>query len=111
MFGAGGKTGRYLTERQKEILQFIADYRDRFYLQLLEQIDDQHGAQLRSEAERLRQPFGGVGKSAVGPGIKAGGPNYIAPLMKFKRCRHLTVEDSPRHGTPRRAAWRGRWVA
>ena len=31
----------------------------------------------------LRQPFGGMGKSAVGPGIKAGGPNYVAPLMKF----------------------------
>jgi len=31
----------------------------------------------------LRQPFGGMGKSAVGPGIKAGGPNYVAPLMTF----------------------------
>ena len=31
----------------------------------------------------LRQPFGGMGKSAVGPGIKAGGPNYVAPLMQF----------------------------
>ena len=31
----------------------------------------------------LRQPFGGMGKSAVGPGIKAGGPNYVAPLMDF----------------------------
>ena len=30
-----------------------------------------------------RQPFGGMGKSAVGPGIKAGGPNYVAPLMQF----------------------------
>jgi RHH-type proline utilization regulon transcriptional repressor/proline dehydrogenase/delta 1-pyrroline-5-carboxylate dehydrogenase len=29
----------------------------------------------------LRQPFGGMGKSAVGPGIKAGGPNYVVPLM------------------------------
>jgi RHH-type proline utilization regulon transcriptional repressor/proline dehydrogenase/delta 1-pyrroline-5-carboxylate dehydrogenase len=32
----------------------------------------------------LRQPFGGVGKSSVGPGIKAGGPNYVAPLMTFR---------------------------
>ncbi len=32
----------------------------------------------------LRQPFGGMGKSAVGPGIKAGGPNYVATLMKFR---------------------------
>ena len=31
----------------------------------------------------LRQPFGGMGKSAVGPGIKAGGPNYVAPFMHF----------------------------
>ncbi|BBO30396.1 proline dehydrogenase family protein [Lacipirellula parvula] len=32
----------------------------------------------------LRQPFGGLGKSAFGPGIKAGGPNYVAPLMAFE---------------------------
>jgi RHH-type proline utilization regulon transcriptional repressor/proline dehydrogenase/delta 1-pyrroline-5-carboxylate dehydrogenase len=31
----------------------------------------------------LRQPFGGMGKSAIGPGIKAGGPNYVAQLMRF----------------------------
>lgn len=30
----------------------------------------------------LRQPFGGMGKSAFGPGIKAGGPNYVVPLMR-----------------------------
>jgi len=30
-----------------------------------------------------RQPFGGMGKSAFGPGIKAGGPNYVAQLMDF----------------------------
>lgn len=32
----------------------------------------------------LRQPFGGMGKSNVGPGIKAGGPNYVAQLMDFE---------------------------
>ena len=32
----------------------------------------------------LRQPFGGIGKSAVGPGIKAGGPNYVAQFMAFE---------------------------
>ena len=32
----------------------------------------------------LRQPFGGMGKSAFGPGIKAGGPNYVAQLMTFE---------------------------
>ena len=31
----------------------------------------------------LRQPFGGVGTSAYGPGVKAGGPNYVLPLMKL----------------------------
>jgi RHH-type proline utilization regulon transcriptional repressor/proline dehydrogenase/delta 1-pyrroline-5-carboxylate dehydrogenase len=29
----------------------------------------------------LRQPFGGMGKSAFGPGTKAGGPNYVTMLM------------------------------
>ncbi len=33
----------------------------------------------------LRQPFGGMGKSAFGPGIKAGGPNYVAQLMSFEQ--------------------------
>ncbi|SVB48250.1 uncharacterized protein METZ01_LOCUS201104, partial [marine metagenome] len=32
----------------------------------------------------LRQPFGGMGKSAFGPGIKAGGPSYVTQLMNFK---------------------------
>jgi RHH-type proline utilization regulon transcriptional repressor/proline dehydrogenase/delta 1-pyrroline-5-carboxylate dehydrogenase len=31
----------------------------------------------------LRQPFGGWGKSSFGPGLKAGGPNYIAQFMRF----------------------------
>src|SRR5690606_32448201 len=34
----------------------------------------------------LRQPFGGFGKSAFGPGLKAGGPNYVAPLMRFREA-------------------------
>ncbi|MCA9211794.1 MAG: bifunctional proline dehydrogenase/L-glutamate gamma-semialdehyde dehydrogenase [Planctomycetales bacterium] len=34
----------------------------------------------------LRQPFGGMGKSAFGPGIKAGGPNYVAQLMQFENA-------------------------
>ena len=32
----------------------------------------------------LRQPFGGMGKSALGPAIKAGGPNYVSQFMRFK---------------------------
>jgi RHH-type proline utilization regulon transcriptional repressor/proline dehydrogenase/delta 1-pyrroline-5-carboxylate dehydrogenase len=39
----------------------------------------------------LRQPFGGMGKSSVGPGIKAGGPNYVAPLMRFSDHKAATV--------------------
>ena len=31
----------------------------------------------------LRQPFGGIGKSSFGPGLKAGGPNTVVPLMRF----------------------------
>ncbi|KJS30865.1 MAG: hypothetical protein VR64_13990, partial [Desulfatitalea sp. BRH_c12] len=31
----------------------------------------------------LRQPFGGMGKSAVGPAIKAGSPNYVAQFIAF----------------------------
>jgi RHH-type proline utilization regulon transcriptional repressor/proline dehydrogenase/delta 1-pyrroline-5-carboxylate dehydrogenase len=32
----------------------------------------------------LRQPFGGMGKSALGPGLKAGSPNYVSQFMDFK---------------------------
>jgi RHH-type proline utilization regulon transcriptional repressor/proline dehydrogenase/delta 1-pyrroline-5-carboxylate dehydrogenase len=31
----------------------------------------------------LRQPFGGIGKSGFGPGMKAGGPNYVAQFMNI----------------------------
>jgi RHH-type proline utilization regulon transcriptional repressor/proline dehydrogenase/delta 1-pyrroline-5-carboxylate dehydrogenase len=33
----------------------------------------------------LRQPFGGMKRSAFGPGIKAGGPNYLVPLLRFRQ--------------------------
>ncbi len=32
----------------------------------------------------LRQPFGGMGRSSFGPGMKAGGPNYVAQFMDFE---------------------------
>ncbi len=32
----------------------------------------------------LRQPFGGMGKSVFGVGLKAGGPNYVVQLMNFE---------------------------
>ena len=41
----------------------------------------------------LRQPFGGMGKSAFGPGVKAGGPNYAALLLDFE-------DAAPAAGSP-----------
>lgn len=38
----------------------------------------------------LRQPFGGMGKSAFGPGLKAGGPNYVTQFMTFEEKRSTT---------------------
>ena len=32
----------------------------------------------------LRQPFGGMRKSALGSGLKAGGPNYVSQFMSFE---------------------------
>lgn len=32
----------------------------------------------------LRQPFGGMKRSALGAGIKAGGPNYVSQFMDFE---------------------------
>ncbi|MGB4711820.1 MAG: bifunctional proline dehydrogenase/L-glutamate gamma-semialdehyde dehydrogenase [Fuerstiella sp.] len=47
----------------------------------------------------LRQPFGGMGKSAFGPGIKAGGPNYVAQLMTFT-CNAGTEAKSENVSNP-----------
>ncbi len=35
-------------------------------------------------AVTLRQPFGGMGKSALGAGIKAGSPKYVAQFMAYE---------------------------
>ncbi len=43
----------------------------------------------------LRQPFGGVGKSCFGPGLKAGGPNYVAQFMKFEEASELEDAKEP----------------
>ncbi|MEJ2661306.1 MAG: aldehyde dehydrogenase, partial [Desulfobacteraceae bacterium] len=40
----------------------------------------------------LRQPFGGTGKSALGPAIKAGGPNYVAQFMHFTETAPPRIE-------------------
>lgn len=34
----------------------------------------------------LRQPFGGMGKSSLGPGLKAGSPDYITQWMVFEEA-------------------------
>ncbi|MGB5984414.1 MAG: aldehyde dehydrogenase family protein, partial [Desulfobacterales bacterium] len=39
----------------------------------------------------LRQPFGGMGKSALGAGIKVGGPNYVSQFMNFEEVAPPTV--------------------
>jgi RHH-type proline utilization regulon transcriptional repressor/proline dehydrogenase/delta 1-pyrroline-5-carboxylate dehydrogenase len=41
-------------------------------------------------AVTLRQPFGGIKKSAIGPGIKAGGPNYVSQFMDFEEINYPT---------------------
>jgi len=43
----------------------------------------------------LRQPFGGMGKSGFGPGMKAGGPNYVAQFMDFEDIGSTNAEGLP----------------
>jgi RHH-type proline utilization regulon transcriptional repressor/proline dehydrogenase/delta 1-pyrroline-5-carboxylate dehydrogenase len=47
----------------------------------------------------LRQPFGGIGKSGFGPGMKAGGPNYVAQFMNFTDVPAAKVEGAPSRPT------------
>ena len=39
----------------------------------------------------LRQPFGGMAKSALGPAIKAGGPNYVSQFMDFEEIGYPQI--------------------
>ena len=43
----------------------------------------------------LRQPFGGMGRSVFGPGLKAGGPNYVAQFITFADRPKRPVADAP----------------
>ncbi len=43
----------------------------------------------------LRQPFGGMGKSVFGAGMKAGGPNYVAQFMDFTDATLLKNSAKP----------------
>ncbi|NJD30814.1 MAG: aldehyde dehydrogenase family protein [Gammaproteobacteria bacterium] len=47
----------------------------------------------------LRQPFGGMGKSGFGPGMKAGGPNYVAQFMDFEDVGSQDADDMPQSPT------------
>ena len=42
-----------------------------------------------------RQPFGGWKASSVGPGAKAGGPNYVLQLARWRQATLPVVEDEP----------------
>ena len=50
-----------------------------------------------------RQPFGGWKRSAIGPGAKAGGPNYV---NIFRHCENTAPLDLERTAESYRAAWR-----
>lgn len=50
-----------------------------------------------------RQPFGGWKHSSIGPGAKAGGPNYV---NLFRRCENATPLDIERATASYLAAWR-----
>ncbi len=56
----------------------------------------------------LRQPFGGMGKSALGPAIKAGGPNYVAQFMDFSETAPPRIQAIREENTLLRLAlnWR-----
>lgn len=45
----------------------------------------------------IRQPFGGMGKSAVGTGKKAGGFNYIAQFMQISSSQDLPTDQKENH--------------
>ena len=45
----------------------------------------------------LRQPFGGIGKSAVGSGRKAGFYNYVTQFMDFEEVAAPTVPNALKH--------------
>jgi len=47
-------------------------------------------------AMTLRQPFGGWRKSAVGPALKAGGPDYVTQCVRFSEVGPPDPETIPR---------------
>lgn len=45
----------------------------------------------------LRQPFGGMGRSSFGPGMKAGGPHYVAQFLRFEDAAAAGEPAEPEH--------------
>lgn len=43
----------------------------------------------------LRQPFGGMGRSSFGSGLKAGSPNYVAQFMTFQEDALERLPEQP----------------
>jgi RHH-type proline utilization regulon transcriptional repressor/proline dehydrogenase/delta 1-pyrroline-5-carboxylate dehydrogenase len=50
-----------------------------------------------------RQPFGGWKRSSIGPGAKAGGPNYVNLLRRCLDEKEVTIEEA---GRSYREAWK-----
>ncbi len=50
-----------------------------------------------------RQPFGGWKASSVGPGAKAGGPNYVLQLARWRQVSRPTGDDAAPPGAACRA--------
>ncbi len=48
----------------------------------------------------IRQPFGGMGKSALGAGVKAGGPNYAAQFMAIEETGFPKENGAIAHVSP-----------
>jgi RHH-type proline utilization regulon transcriptional repressor/proline dehydrogenase/delta 1-pyrroline-5-carboxylate dehydrogenase len=61
----------------------------------------------------LRQPFGGMGKSALGPAIKAGGPNYVAQFMTYSEIKPPCIGSTKKESALFRMAleWRTKLIA
>jgi RHH-type proline utilization regulon transcriptional repressor/proline dehydrogenase/delta 1-pyrroline-5-carboxylate dehydrogenase len=60
------------------------DAREQAYFKAQARVGNLYINRPTTGAITLRQPFGGMGKSALGPAIKAGGPNYVAQFMEVK---------------------------
>lgn len=55
-----GPTAHDSEARLANLVPEVAKYRDSFYARLLETVDGEHAVMLKTEAKRLKQPFGGI---------------------------------------------------